>query len=337
MIKIKIALFELENWEKEFLKSRLKGHDVLFFSKKLAVSDTNKIKDAEALVIFINSKIDKNILDRLPKLRFITTMSTGFDHIDIQECKKRNILISNVPSYGENTVAEHAFALLLNISRKIHDSIEKTRRGSFDLKELRGFDLKGKTLGVLGTGKIGKHSVMIAKGFQMNIVAYDPFPDKEFAKQHGFEYLKSVENVLSVSDVITLHAPYMPSTHHMINMSNIRKIKKGAVLINTARGGLIETKAILYGLKNGFISAFGTDVLEEEGFVREDKEMLYKSFKKQADLKTVLEDHILLEQDNVFITPHNAFNTKEALLRILQTTVDNLNYFLKKKSINLVN
>lgn len=336
MIKIKIALFDLENWEKDFLRKQLKGHDVLFFSKKLAISDTNKIKDAEALVIFINSKIDKKILDRLPKLRFITTMSTGFDHIDLNECKKRKIIVSNVPSYGENTVAEHAFALLLNISRKIHDSVEVTRRGSFDLKGLRGFDLKGKTLGILGTGKIGKHSVIIAKGFQMNVVAYDPFPDKEFAKQQGFEYLKSVENVLAVSDVVTLHAPYMPSTHHMINMKNIKKIKKGAVVINTARGGLIETEAILYGLKNKLISAFGTDVLEEEGFIREDREMLYKSFKKLADLKIVLEDHILLEQDNVFITPHNAFNTKEALQRILQTTIDNINGFAKKKSINLI-
>ncbi len=336
MIKIKIALFELENWEKEFLKERLKGHDVLFFSKNLSISDTKKIANSEGLVIFINSKVDKNILDRLPKLRFITTMSTGFDHIDLEECKKRNIIVSNVPSYGENTVAEHAFALLLNISRKIYDSVEKTRRGSFDLKGLRGFDLKGKTLGVLGTGKIGKHSVMIAKGFQMNIVAYDPSPDKEFAKQYGFQYLKTVQDVLSVSDVVTLHAPYIPSTHHIINVKNIKKLKKGAIIINTARGGLIETEAILYGLKKGLISGFGTDVLEEEGFVKEDKEMLYKSFNKPADLKTVLEDHILLEQDNVFITPHNAFNTKEALQRILQTTIDNINGFVKKKPVNLV-
>ncbi|MEK6857224.1 MAG: NAD(P)-dependent oxidoreductase, partial [Nanoarchaeota archaeon] len=259
----------------------------------------------------------------------------GFDHINLKDCNKRKILVSNVPAYGDNTVAEHAFALILAISRRIVESVERTRKGSFSFEGLRGFDLKGKTIGVIGTGRIGRCVVQMAKGFGMNVLATDKFPNKEFAKQMNFKYVP-LNNLLSNSDVITLHAPYSKETHHLINMNNVKKIKKGAVLINTARGGLVETHALLYALDNEILIAAGLDVLEEECEIKEEKQLLSKIYQRSCNIATLLEEHMLLEHDNVLITPHNAFNSKEAIQRILDTTLENVKGFVNKKAVNLV-
>lgn len=330
-----ITFFELELWEKEFFEKNLKGHKLTFIEGHLEEKILPKIKDTELLVIFIYSHIDKKIISKLPKLKAIATMSTGYDHINLKDCKKRKIFVSNVPAYGDNTVAEHAFALILALSRRIVESVERTRRGSFSFEGLRGFDLKGKTIGVVGTGRIGKCSIQIAKGFGMNVLAADKFPDKNFAKQINFKYV-SLNNLLSQSDVITLHAPYSKETHHMINMQNIKKIKKGAVLINTARGGLVETHALLYALDNEILSAAGLDVLEEECEIKEEKQLLSKIYQKSCNIATILEEHMLLKHDNVIITPHNAFNSKEAIQRILDTTLENVKGVVSNKAINLV-
>lgn len=332
---VNITFFELEQWEKEFFENNIKGHNLVFVEGKLEEKILPKIKNTELLVVFIYSHIDKNIISKLPKLRAIATMSTGFDHIDLEYCKKRKILVSNVPAYGDNTVAEHAFALILAISRRILESIERTRRGNFSFDGLRGFDLKGKTIGVIGTGRIGKYVVQIAKGFGMNILAVDTLPSKDFAKQMSFKYV-SLNELLSKSDIITLHAPYNKKTHYLINMKNIKKIKKGAVLINTARGGLVETHALLYALDNNILSAAGIDVLEEECEIKEEKQLLSKIYQKTCNIATILEEHLLLEHDNVLITPHNAFNSKEAIQRILDTTLENVKGFVSKKMVNLV-
>ncbi len=331
----KVAFFEIEEWEIDYIKERLPGYELKFYKDYITKKNAKEIEDYDALAVFIYSQINKEILDLLPRLRFVTTMSTGFDHIDINECKKRNIIASNVPSYGENTVAEHTFALILAISRKIIESIERTKRGDFSLEGLRGFDLKGRTIGVIGTGRIGKNVVRIAKGFQMNVLAYDKFPDQKFASDFGFSYV-DLDMLLSHSDIITLHTPYTPETHHIINMENIGKIKKGAILINTARGGLIETHALIKALEDGIISAAGVDVLEEECFIKEEKQLLSKAFQRECDLRTALEEHMLMEQDNVLITPHNAFNSKEALQRILDTTIQNIRSFFEGKPENIV-
>ncbi|MBI4140268.1 hydroxyacid dehydrogenase [Candidatus Woesearchaeota archaeon] len=331
----KIAAFELEPWEQKYLKERLPQCSWTFFEEKLDNKNVQKIKDADILCVFVGSIINKTTLSQLPKLKFITTMSTGFDHVDLAPCSKRRIPVSNVPTYGENTVAEHAFALLLNISRRIYDAVEQTRRGNFSYEGLRGFDLKGKTLGVIGTGRIGLHVIKMAKGFGMNVIAYDLFPNKQAAKELGFTYT-NVNKVFSKSDVITLHTPYTKQTHHLINRKNLKKLKKGVIIINTARGKLIETAALLDGIKQGIIAAAGLDVLEEENALKEEKQLLSKEFQKQYNLKTVLEQHVLVEYPNVFITPHNAFNSAEALQRILDTTVENIKGFLKGKPVNLV-
>jgi len=331
----KVAFFEIEDWEIDYIKERLPGYELKFYKDYLTKKQAKEIKDYDAIALFIYSQINSEILDLLPNVRFITTMSTGFDHIDINECKKRNVVVSNVPSYGDNTVAEHTFALLLAISRKIIESIDRTRKGNFSLENLRGFDLKGKTIGVVGTGRIGRNVIRIAKGFQMNIIAFDKFPDQKFAEEQGFRYV-DFDTLISQSDIITLHLPYSPETHHIINIKNIDKIKKGAVIINTARGGLIETHALIKALEEGIISAAGLDVLEEECFIKEEKQLLSKAFQRECDLRTALEEHMLMEQENVLITPHNAFNSKEALQRILDTTIKNIRSFFEGKPENLV-
>ncbi|MBI3034501.1 hydroxyacid dehydrogenase, partial [Candidatus Woesearchaeota archaeon] len=253
----------------------------------------------------------------------------------LDECKKRNITVCNVPFYGENTVAEHTFALILALSRKIIEGAERTRKGDFSLDGLRGFDLKGKTIGIVGMGSIGQHVARMAKGFEMNILAFDLRKDSKLAKSLGFRYV-DFEYLLKNSSIITLHCPYSKATHHLINKSNIGKIKKGGILINTARGALIETEALVNALSRGIISSAGLDVLEEECAIKEEKQLLSKRFAQECDLRTVLENHILQRMENVVITPHNAFNSTEALLRILDTTIENIKAYSRKKPVNVV-
>lgn len=333
--KLKIAFFEIEKWETEYLKSQLKGFDLAFFENKLNARDLRKISDIDILSPFIYSPVDKKTINSLKSLKYITTRSTGFDHIDLKAGKRKNILISNVPTYGENTVAEHTFALILTLSRKICHSWRRTKRGNFSLKDLRGFDLKGKTLGVVGTGNIGKHVIRIAKGFEMDIIAFDIKKDRKFAKKIGFKYV-SLDYLFKNSDIITLHVPYNKSTHHLINLKNLKLFKKGSYLINTARGKICDTTALLRGLEKGTFAGLGMDVLEGECLISEEKELLSSFFRKKCDLRTVLENHILINQPNVIITPHNAFNSKEALMRILDTTIENIKQFAKNKPTNLV-
>ncbi len=331
----KIAFFEIEDWEKEHIKQRLKGHEITFFKESLAKGHIPGISRHSIIAVFIYSEISNEVLAKLPGLKLITTMSTGFDHIDLKECKKRGITVCNVPTYGENTVAEHTFGLILAITRKIGEAFYRTRDGNFTLEGLRGYDLKGKTIGVVGCGNIGKHVVRIAKGFEMNVLVFDVYKNPKLAKRMGFKYA-SFENLLKNSDIITLHSPYNKATHHMINSKTISLIKKGAVLVNTARGGLVDTGALLKALDKGIISAAGLDVLEGECFIKEEKQLLHSKFAKTCDLKTVLRNHVLLKKKNVYITPHNAFNSSEALYRILDTTIDNIQEFLLKKPINTV-
>ncbi len=306
-----------------------------FIDGPLNENNAKKIKDADAVGVFIYSAVSKKVLKNLNNLKLVVTLSTGFDHIDVKECRKKRITVCNVPSYGENTVAEHTFALILNLTRKIHKAYDRTVRGDFTLDGLRGIDLQVKIIGVIGTGSIGEHVIRIAKGFEMRVIAFDKHKKLKLAKRLGFKYV-SLDHLLKKSDIVTLHVPYNKSTRHMINRKAVSNMKKGVLIINTARGGIIKTSALLDGLQSGKIGGAGLDVLEGECFVKEEKQILSKHFAKECDLKTVLQNHILLKQDNVIITPHNAFNSWEALQRILDTTIVNLNSFLKKKPINVV-
>ncbi len=333
---MKIGFFELEGWEEEIIKKNL-SNDELFFSKEKI--DQNSLafqKDCEGISIFVNSKINAEVLQNFPKLKFITTRSTGYDHIDLKACSEKNIVVAYVPGYGDNTVAEFAFGLILNLTRKIYHAIDQIKEhGSFSLEGMRGIDLKGKTLGVIGTGRIGKEVIKIAKGFSMNIIAHDIYPDFKYAQEMNYSYL-DLNGLLKNSDIITIHTPYLPQTHHLINKQNINFIKRGAYLINTARGPIVETEALVEALKQGILMGAGLDVLEEEGEVKDELNFLAKNHPREQTLKNMLYNHILMEIPNVLITPHNAFNTQEALERILRTTIDNIKSFKNNAPINLV-
>jgi len=333
---MKIVSFYNEPWEREFLESRLPGHEFEFLEGVLQDHPEYRNEEAEVLSVFIKSHVGAAEMDQFPNLKFITTRSTGFDHIDLAEAKARDIVVSNVPTYGENTVAEYAFALLLALARRIYESYDRVlKEGNFSPAGLRGFDLKGKKIGVVGTGHIGAHSIKIAKGFGMEVIAFDVREDHDLAHELGFMYV-SFEDLLQQSDIITLHAPYNEHTHHMINMDNIWKLKKGAYLINTARGGLVETSALIKALEEGILAGAGLDVVEEENFMRDDLELLMDAHPNPESLLTLLQNQYLIDHPRVLIVPHNAFNTQEALERILATTIENLNAFALGSPVNTV-
>ena len=329
----KIVFFEVASWEKEGLKRNFP--EALLVEKPLNEENASEFVNAEVVSCFIYSNFSKEIIEKLPNLKLIATRSTGFDHIDVFFCHQKNITVCNVPEYGSRTVAEHAFALILTLTRKIYQSINQAKNFDFNHEKIRGVDLFGKNLGILGLGKIGKEVVKITHGFGMNVLVYARTQDETLAKTLGFSY-KSLDEILSQSDIISLHLPLTDETKHIINKNNIKKIKRGAFLVNTARGGLIETEALVLGLKEGVLAGVALDVLEGEKELMEEIEILTEGYQKTTDLKTLVLDHILVNHPNVIITPHNAFNTKEALFRILATTIKNIQGFLKGEIINVV-
>jgi D-lactate dehydrogenase len=322
---MKIAFFEVERWERGYLKKKLRDHDLKLYSKALNSEYTAELTDTEIISVFIYSPLDRAVLEQLPQLRMIATRSTGFDHIDIAECRRRNITVCNVPYYGENTVAEHAFALILSLSRNLYQACVKRLTNDFSIGGLTGFDLKGKTLGVVGTGRIGLHVIRIAGGFGMNVLAYDAKPNELWAKILGFSYVP-LEQLMRKADIVTLHVPYNKHTHHLINRDRLRLMPKGSYLINTARGAIVDTEALIEALDKNLAGA-GLDVLEGEEFIKEDKVLLSER-NKPAVLSVIAENNILLRKQNVVFTPHIAFNSREALERIMETTVRSISAFI---------
>lgn len=332
----RIVFFETEKWEEPLLKDQLQGQDVFFCPHTLeegAEYDAHFF-EAEIISVFAFSTVTKGILEKFHNLKFITTRSTGYDHIDLAFCKEKGIVVCNVPSYGVHSVAEHTFALILSLSRKIVQSVERTKHGDFRVEGLTGFELFGKTLGVIGTGNIGSVACSIGLGFGMNVIAYNRHEDDQL-KAKGVSFV-SLDDLLARSDIITIHMPLIPETKHMINMGNIAKIKPGAILINAARGPIVETQAVLEGLEKKILSGVGLDVLEEECAMREERELLSTKFLETCNLQTQLLDHILLDREDVLVTPHNAFNSKEALDQILRITIVNIKGFLENKPQNVV-
>jgi D-lactate dehydrogenase len=331
---MRIDFFEIKDWEEECLKKRLNSHLLKFSSEKLSLENVQQTKDSDGVSVFIYSKIDEQILREIPKLKLITTRSTGFDHIDVEACKKKGIAICNVPSYGENTVAEHTFALILSLSRNICKACIRRFEHDPSIEGLKGFDLKGKTIGVIGAGQIGLHVIRIAKGFGMNVVAYDVRQDRILSEVLGFEYV-SLEGLLARSDVITLHVPDIKATHHLINKDTLKLVKNGAILINTSRGGIVDTEALIEALDQKILAGAGLDVLEGEELIKEEKQLLHEP-KNLEVLTSFVRDHILLDKDNVVFTPHIAFYSQEALERILETTVENITAFVSGNPQNVV-
>lgn len=335
---MKILFFYNEDWEKEYFSQNIgSSFEIDFVKGTIQERPELKDKEAEILSVFVGSKVDADALDRFPNLKLIVVRSTGFDHIDIEAAKKRNIAVSNVPSYGSKTVAEFAFALLLALSRKIFPAYEQIlKRDSFSKEGLRGFDLAGKTVGIVGTGKIGKHFAQIARGFDMNIVAFDVCPDEEFAVETGVRYV-GFDELLSSVDIISLHIPYNARTRHFLNEEAFSKMKRGVYLINTSRGGVVETEALVEALKNETIAGAGLDVLEAEIYMGNNPKLLEKARADAESADTILNNQYLIDNPNVIVTPHNAFNTKEAIERIFDVTAENIQSFADGEIKNKVN
>jgi len=274
--------------------------------------------------------MNADVLAKLPNLKMVATRSTGIDHIDGEACKKRKIVVANVPSYGSNTVAEYAIALMLAIAKKIcvaHQSIDD---GEFSPEGLTGVDVFGKTLGVVGVGKIGQNVIKVAKALGMKILAVEKLPDEKLAKKLKFKYV-NLENLLKESDFVTLHVPFTKETFHLINRKNIKLMKPGSYLINTSRGPVVEAEAVVWALNNKVLAGAALDVVEEETLL-ESVSVVMSDRANKEDLKEILSFHLLRDRDDVIFTPHNAFNTKEAIGRIVATTVDNILEFVKNSS-----
>lgn len=333
---MKIVSFYNEEWEHEYIARFIPEHETIFLRGMLKDHPYLEGKDIGILCVFSGNILGKKELNRFPNLKAIVTFSTGFDHIDMEAAHKRNVVVSNIPTYGENTVAEYTFALLLSVSRRIYESYHNVlERGIFSAEGFRGFDLYGKTIGVVGTGHIGVNVIRIANGFGMNVVAYDVHPNNALAKQLGFKYV-SFDELLGASSVISLHTPLNESTHHMINMDAIGKIRRGAYLINTSRGGLVDTSALIVALEQGVLAGAGLDVLEEEGFMADQLELLLSDHPNPESLRVLLANQYLIDHPRVIITPHNAFNTKEAMKRILNTAIVDIVAIAKGEPVNVV-
>jgi D-lactate dehydrogenase len=332
---MKIVIFETEPRETSAFDALKRGHELVLTGQPLRADNAAQYADAEIVSTFIYSKFGRDVLEKLPALKLIATRSTGYDHIDMHYCAERDIMVSNVPTYGENTVAEHVFALLLTISHRLREAMERARSGRFTPEGLEGFDLQGKTLGVIGTGNIGRHVIRIARGFAMQVLAFDVKPNSQLAAEMGFRYA-SMDELLAGSDIVTLHVPALPQTEHLIDERAIARMKQGAIIINTARGSIVEARALIEALRSGKLSGAGLDVLPDEPLIREEAELISSIFANQQDIRELVADHILLNMPNVIVTPHSAFNTREAIARITITTVANIVSFLGGVPANVV-
>ncbi len=311
------------------------GAELAFYSEPLNEQNIELAKDANIISVHVESKITPAVLHSLPHLRFIAARTTGYDNIDVEAAKRANITVSNVPRYGENTVAEYTFMLLLALSRKIVASIEQTKSGNINHSVLTGFDLSGKTLGVIGTGSIGQHVIRIANGFSMPVIAYDPFPNSALENDYNLRYT-TLHDLYANADIITLHAPYTGKNKHLVNTQAFAAMKKGAILINTSRGELVDTKALIAVLASGKLGGAGLDVIEGENLLLLDEETELLHHPKQRGFDYAVEQMMLEKMPNVIITPHNAFNSREAIERINSTTLENISNFCKQMPTNTV-
>jgi len=340
---------ETEPQSEQYFEASLAAEQVHFCDELAQVA-----ADAECLSIFIGSRITAEFLQDHQTLRFITTRSTGVDHIDLAACKHRGVTVSFVPSYGENTVAEHTFALLLAISRRIRQSLTMKRGASFSFESLRGFDLKDKTIGIVGAGRIGLHVIRIAKAFGMQVLAYDINPTPIIAEVLDFEYV-AFDELLQESDIVSLHAPLNPATVHMLNRDSMAKCRPGVIIVNTGRGALIDTGALVAALDSGLVGGAGLDVLEDERLFRSDASKLVaeqivadlqrisspeeahmRNPERLAEIQRLKDNESLLSRPNVVFTPHIGFNSAEAVRRIDEVTLENIRGFAAGNPINLV-
>ena len=312
---MKIAFFDTKSYDREVFEPKLKAAKIRykFYDTRLDEDDAILAKGCDAVCVFVNDAVNSNVIDQLAELgvKIIALRCAGFNNVDYKYAEQKGITVVRVPAYSPYAVAEHAIALLMTSTRKIHKSYIRTRDFNFSLQGLTGFDLYGKTVGVIGTGKIGRVFIDICKGFGMKVIAYDKFP----ADIPDVEY-KPLDTVYREADIISFHCPLTDDTLHMFNFGTLGKIKPGVVIINTSRGALIDAEALLEGIKTKKIGAACLDVYEEEsGYFYEDLS------------GSIIDDDTLsrlISMPNVIVTSHQAFLTREALENIATTTVDNV-------------
>lgn len=331
-----IAMFETEEWERRACVRLEPHHRVRYVADALDSRNAADFSDIEVASPFVNSRLDASVLSQLPRLKLIATRSTGYDHIDLRYCATHGIIVSNVPDYGDSTVAEHVFALLLAVARNLVEAVERTRRGRFTQSGLQGFELCDRVIGVVGTGRIGLRVIEIARGFGMSVLAYDLRPDAAAATRLKFAYT-SLDKLLSDSDVVTLHVPATSGTAGMLSDREFSRMKPGAILINTARGHIVDVEALVRALADGRLRGAGLDVLPQEPLIREEAAIFHQEAVRDAeDFKALVANHVLLRFPNVICTPHNAYNTDAALERIIATTLTNIEAFAQGTPQNVV-
>jgi D-lactate dehydrogenase len=301
------------------LRSLVPNHELIYFESSLKLKTTRLAENCDAVCVFVNDALTKEVIESLKylKLKLIVLRCAGFNNVDIESACNNNIIVLRVASYSPTTVAEHAVALILTLNRKTHKAYNRVREGNFSIERLTGFELFGKTVGVIGTGKIGSVFATIMKGFGCKIVAFDSHPNNSLKDTIVSYY--PIDEVFKMSDIISLHCPLTPETNHLINKDSLRLMKKGVMIINTSRGKLIDTEAAIEALKAGHLGYLGIDVYEQEE----------KLFFKDLSEIIILDDKIsrLMTFPNVLITAHQAYFTDIALTQIAQTTIKNLSDF----------
>ncbi len=318
---MKIAVFSPKPYDRTFLKaaSAPHGHQLVFFEPRLTVETAALAAGFPAVCVFVNDCVNAEVLEILHRggTRLVALRCAGFNNVDLEAAERLGITVARVPAYSPYAVAEHTVGLILTLNRKLHRAYNRVREGNFSLDGLLGFDLHGRTVGVVGTGKIGATLVPIVQGFGCRVLAYDPYPNPE-VEARGVEYVP-LPQLLAEADIVTLHCPLTPETHHLIDAAALRQMKPGVMLINTSRGALVDTPAVIEALKSGRVGYLGLDVYEEEA------DLFFEDLSQQ-----LIQDDVfsrLLTFPNVVITGHQAFFTAEALTNIAETTLENVTAF----------
>jgi D-lactate dehydrogenase len=315
----KIAFFSTQSYDRRFFENSTEAHEFEFFETRLNVKTLNLAKGFDGVCVFVNDKINEDVLKGLSEIGvgLVALRCAGFNNVNLKAAEKYNIRIMRVPAYSPEAVAEHAIALIMTLARKTHKAYNRVRDSNFSLERMIGFNIFKKTIGVIGTGKIGQAFCNIALGFGAKVIAFDKYP-ADSMKTKGVEYLE-FDEVLAQSDILSLHCPLMPETHHIINKQSLAKMKKGAMLVNTSRGKLVDTASVIQALRDEHLGFLGIDVYEQE-------EKLF--FRDLSDL-VIRDDQIaqLMVFPNVLITAHQGFFTKESMDEITRTTLQNIDDF----------
>lgn len=319
-----IYFYDATELDKQQFSTALEGTDHRWEYIADSIQPANCNPATEVISVFVSSNVTREIIESLPNLKVIACRSTGFNNVDLAAAEQHGVTVLNVPTYGEDTVAEYAFALLLALTRKL-PTVLADEHTEFSFSKLTGCDLAGKTIGVIGTGHIGRKVIKIANGFSMNVIAYDVSPQTSLETTSNFKYIQ-LDELLSQSDIVSVHVPYLPSTHHILNRERLTRMKPGALLVNTARGELVDTQALTELLTDGYLGGAALDVIEGEALLhyRQESALLHNQNLPKSTLQHEVEISVLKKMPNVILSPHNAFNTIEAIGRINQTTAKNI-------------